>query len=125
MTQRICRQDAFTLLEIVAVLVILGVLAAFAIPRFFDLQSFAEAKVLDAALDEGACRVSHHFAMSLLNGKAPGEIVYDNSTIDPELGDFVLSTTETTGITLVVTGKPGTQLAGRGRSRIIPRPGSS
>lgn len=42
----------FTLVEILAVLVLLGILAAFAVPKYVSLQSSASQRVIDAAVAE-------------------------------------------------------------------------
>jgi prepilin-type N-terminal cleavage/methylation domain-containing protein len=44
---RIDNQKGFTLIEIIAVLVILGLLAAIAVPRYIDLESNAKQKTVD------------------------------------------------------------------------------
>ncbi len=121
----------FTLLEIIAVIVIMSILAVVAVPRYFDLQTQARQRAMDTGLAEGIGRVNGYFAQQVLTGTTPSAILYDTSAtrLGSDLGDFILTVsaegalTSATHFRITVTGRSGTPLAGMTKSADVKKPG--
>jgi len=60
----------FTLIEIVMVLILLGILTAVALPKYYDLVEKAEIQTAKAVGAEYQARLNASFAEGLLSGKA-------------------------------------------------------
>jgi MSHA pilin protein MshA len=61
-------QEGFTLIELIVVIVILGILAAFAIPRFVNLQNDARVSVLQGISGSLQAASALVYSKSLING---------------------------------------------------------
>jgi len=89
-----CRsQKGFTLIEIIAVLVILGVLSAVAAPKFIGLKTEAANRAALQAVMEAQNRLTNQYAIKLMSSEeqAASDLSAILSSVSTDAGDYRLS----------------------------------
>lgn len=80
--KRTAAQRGFTLIEIVLVITILGVLAAFAVPRFVDLKSEARGAALNGMVGSMRSAAALAHSMTLAQSLGPNDpVVMEGASI--------------------------------------------
>lgn len=70
MNQNTRKKNGFTMIELIAVIVILGILAAAAVPKFLDARKEAEEAVANGIVSAWQSACSMNVAQSILDGEA-------------------------------------------------------
>jgi MSHA pilin protein MshA len=88
------QQSGFTLIELVMVIVILGILAAFALPRFANLTGDARAATVNAAA--GSMRSASAIAHSAFLAEGNNPVVLEGASVNmvngyPSLSDIMIA----------------------------------
>lgn len=89
---RTSSRRGFTLIELIAVLVLLGVLSVVAVPQFMGLKTEAENRAALQAVMEGKNRLTSQFAIKLMTSEEEAnDLAAIAAAVNPDAGDYTLS----------------------------------
>ena len=117
--QHLKNQKGFTLVEIIAVLILLGILAAVAIPRYMNLTDQARQSAAQAAIAEAKSRLASGYGIELMQSSGATPVMTAilaegamTSATAMTIGDFRLTPTISgTAVRISVSAVQGTALA--------------
>lgn len=101
------RSSGFTLIELVVVIALLGILAAFAIPRFASLER--EARIATTQGLSGSVRGAAAMAHSLFLAQGANPVLMEGNPVNltngyPDATDVQLTLADSTGYNVTVSG---------------------
>ena len=84
------QEKGFTMIELIMVIVIIGILAAIAIPRFVDLRKNAQQAACDSNVGALRAALSNYYARRAIAGAASFPSALNSASFTPYLTSGVL-----------------------------------
>jgi len=98
------KQAGFTIIELVVVIILLGIMAATALPRFMNVTDEAHAAVVDGVRGGLASGVAMFHGQWIAEGqKGPGTTITEFGSLRPNPDGYPYGTTDRSGGTKTVT----------------------